>query len=95
MSCEPTSSGRGHAAAAYERLRDQMLEGTTAGVFGLVVLMRGGVAAWLTGATTPAVAVTHAKDPLAATPLVSLDIHADMVSVLANMAMAISAEVHS
>jgi hypothetical protein len=95
VSCAPTSSGRGCAAAAYERLRDHVLEGTTTGVFGLVVLMRGGVAAWLTGAATPAVAVTHAKDPLAATPLVSHDLHADMVSVLANMAMATSTEVHS
>ena len=80
---------------AYEQLRAHVLEGTTAGVFGLIVLMREGVAAWLAhAAAPPSTAITHAKNPLAATPIVSDDIHADLICVLANMAMAIPPEVH-
>jgi hypothetical protein len=94
LTSEPTPGDRGSAATTYEQLRDHVLEGTTAGVFGLIVLMREGVAAWLVHAAPPPVAITHAKDPLATTPIVSDDIHADMICVLANMAMAISPEVH-
>jgi hypothetical protein len=89
MISEPTPGGRGSAATTYEQLRDHVLEGTTAGVFGLIVLMREGVAAWLAHAAVPPVEITHAKEPFAATPIVSHDIHADMICVLANMAMAI------
>lgn len=63
-------------------------------MFGLVVLMREGLAAWLAHATAPRVAVTHAKEPLAATSTVSDALHTDMVNVLATMAMAIFTEVH-
>lgn len=38
---------------------------------------------------TDAGSITRAKDPVAATPIVADDIHADMNCVLANMAMAI------
>ena len=93
MTSEPTAGDRGSATTTYEQLRDHVLEGTTAGVFGLIVLMREGVAAWLARAAPPS-AITHVKDPLFATPIVSDDIHADMICVLANIAMAISPEVH-
>ena len=99
MISEPTPGGRGSSVSvtvtAYEQLRAHVLEATTAGVFGLIVLMREGVAAWLAHAAPPPAATTHAKEPLAATPSVSDDIHADMICVLANMAMAISPQVHA
>jgi hypothetical protein len=56
--------------------------------------MREGVAAWIAHAATTPVAITHAKDPVATTPIVSDDIHADMICVLANMAMSIPEKVH-
>ncbi len=82
------------ATTRYERLRGHVLGGTATGGFGMVVLMREGVAAWLAHATALPVAITHLKDPIA-TPLVPDDIHADVVRVLANMAMAISPEVQA
>jgi hypothetical protein len=57
-------------------------------------LMREGVAAWIAHAATTPAAITHTKDPVAAMPIVSDDIHADMICVLANMAMAIPEEGH-
>ena len=90
-----TSSDGDSVATTYEQLRGHMLEGaTTGGRFALVILMREGVAAWIAHAATTPVVITHAKDPVAATPIVSDDIHADMICVLANMAMAIPEEVH-
>ena len=84
----------GCVVTAYEQLRAHVVEGTTAGVFGLIVLMREGVAAW-SHAQAPPMAISHIKDSIAATPIVSDDIHADMICVLANMAMAIPPEVHA
>ena len=95
MTSEPRSSDSGSAVTAYEQLRAHVLEGTTAGVFGLIVLMREGVVAWLSHATAPPMATSHVKDPIAATPIVPDDIHADVICVLANMAMAISQEAHA
>ena len=80
----------------YEHLRGRMLAGGAAsGGFGLVVLIREGVAAWLAHAAASPVAITKIKDPITVSPIVSDDIHADVVSVLANMAMAISPQVHA
>jgi hypothetical protein len=96
-----TEPGGGAAVtiAQYERLRDHVLAGTTTGGFGLVILMREGLAAWLAHAPAPTFAITDVNTPkhpaAAVTPTVSGDIHADMVSVLANMAMAIYPEVYA
>ena len=84
-------AGDGAALAHYEHLRGHVLAGGTAhGGFGLVVLIREGVAAWLAHAAASPVTKTDVKDPIAITPIVSDDLHADVISVLANMAMAIS-----
>ena len=84
------------ATTHYERLRGHVLGDRTAtGSFGLVVLLRDGVAAWLAHATAPPVVTTHAKAPITATPITLDDVHADLICVLANMAMAMSPEVHA
>lgn len=84
------------ATTHYEGLRGHVLGGGTAtGSCGLVVLMRGGVAAWLAHATAPPVVTTHAKAPITATPIAPDVDHSDLICVLANIAMAISPEVHA
>jgi len=69
-----------------------VLEGTSAGGhFGLVILLREGVAAWMAHASAFPVArtaPTKAARPMPAS-VISDEIHTDMVAVLANMAMAI------
>jgi hypothetical protein len=58
-------------------------------------LLRDGVAAWLAHATAPPVVTTYAKAPITATSIALDDVHADLICVLANMAMAMSPEVHA
>ena len=80
----------------YERLRRHVLgDATATGGFGLVVLIREGVAAWLGHATAQPVALTHTKDQAVPTQMVPDDLHADVICVLANMAMASCPEVHA
>ncbi|PYV36023.1 MAG: hypothetical protein DMG09_18560 [Acidobacteria bacterium] len=70
---EPNSADA--AVAAYEELRSQVLAGAPrGGRFGLVLLLREGG----TSAAGP--------DPAVSTPLVSQQLHAGIVSVLANIA---------
>jgi hypothetical protein len=76
----------------YEQLRSGMLDGAPrASHFGLVILMREGVAAWMAHAwarARPATVVQGvANDRPSAAALIADDIHADMVAVLASMVM--------
>lgn len=93
-----TDAGRGEDATAatsrYERLRRDVLAATRSSGLGLVVLMREGVAAWLVQAATPSMTITSITEPIAVPPTVPGDVQADVISVLANMAMAISQEMH-
>jgi len=91
------SSGECLFATAYEQLRTGALAGVGTGShFGLVVLLREGVAAWIASAPAQSVTETPARKerpvPRAATPLVDDGIHAAMVAILANMVTAIPEE---
>ena len=83
---------------AYEELRSDMLSDLASGShFGLILLIRQGVAAWMDrraacSAPAKAVAVTRVSE---AAPLISDELHADMVRVLACMAMAGRKEINA
>jgi hypothetical protein len=85
---EPTRACR--LAAGYEQLRRAALEGGATQVrFGLMLMLREGVAAWMQQVPdSPSVsvgAVGRARE--STTRLVSLDQRAEMVRVLASMVM--------
>ena len=76
--------------ATYEALRRRVLTGAAfGGAGGLVVLLRDGLAAWMARGAAGATAV-EAVGPArrGAAPLVSDEIHAAVVRVLASMALA-------
>jgi hypothetical protein len=76
--------------ATYEALRRRVLTGAAfGGAGGLVVLLRDGLAAWMARGAAGAAAV-EAADPArrGAAPIVSDEIHAAVVRVLASMALA-------
>ena len=86
------TAGDTSVAAAYEQLRSGALAGSTStsgGHFGLVVLMREGIAAWMarrsTRATTSATPEASVVDRQASLALD--DFHAGVVRVLASMAL--------
>lgn len=80
----------GTLATAYEQLRASVLEGHSAGGhFGLVIVLREGLGAWMDHASTWS-AVDRPRPEAgraAAAPVVSNEIHADLVAVLANMTL--------
>ncbi len=82
---------------AYEELRSDMLADSVSGShFGLILIIRQGIAAWMdrrAACSAPAKAVTVARGSEAA-PLISNELHADMVRVLACMAMAARQEIN-
>jgi hypothetical protein len=74
----------------YEELRGRVLAGALfGGAFGLVLLLREGLAAWMAGGSAGSVPVAPAVEPdrRPAAPLVSDEIHAAVVRVLASMAL--------
>lgn len=75
------------SVTAYEQLRSHVLTGTPGDAYGLVLLVRAGLAAWIerctAGAAAPTVRGQSGEGPLAAA-----DHHASLVHVLATMAMA-------
>lgn len=82
---EPTA-----LASDYEALRSGALgDALVGGHFGLVVLMREGVAAWMKQAAgQPATGTPRvAKDVLTGTPLIPDGLRADVALVLASMVM--------
>ena len=88
MTSPPTTSGDGAATiAAYEALRTLVLTGAiTNNPTGLNVLLQQGVVTWMTGRRT----CSASAMPSSGTPaiLVSNELHAGIVQVLANMALA-------
>jgi hypothetical protein len=85
------SNGGNASVAAYEQLRSQALLGATSGShFGLILLLREGIAAWIAHGRidyAPNESVAK-KDLRSASSRVPGEIHAGIVGVLANMAMA-------
>ena len=78
------------SVAAYENLRRHVLAGTAFGSpFGLVLLRREGLAAWVSRGATSTAALEPAADraPREAAPNVSDGIRASVVQVLASMVL--------
>lgn len=77
-------------ATEYEQLRRGVLDGEApTRHFGLVILMREGVAAWMAHASARPATVANVvgNGPLSVTAFIAENVHADMVAVLANMVM--------
>jgi hypothetical protein len=76
--------------ATYEALRHRALTGAAfGGAGGFVVLLRDGLAAWMArGAAGAAAGAAAGPARQGAAPLVSDEIHAAVVRVLANIALA-------
>ena len=82
--------GSDPSVAAYENLRRHALAGTAFGSpFGLLLLLREGLAAWVSRCATSCAALEPAADrePGAAAPNVSDGIRASVVQVLASMVL--------
>jgi len=82
--------GSDPSVAAYENLRRHVLAGTAFGSpFGLVLLRREGLAAWVSRGATSTAALEPAADrePRAAAPNVPDGIRASVVQVLASMVL--------
>lgn len=78
------------SVTAYENLRRHVLAGTAFGShFGLLLLLRDGLAAWVSRCATSSAALEPAADrePRAAAPNVSDGIRASVVQVLAGMVL--------
>ena len=91
MTASPAATdGRDPFGVAYEELRRRVLAGVPFDSRGgLVLLLREGIAAWMARGSAGAVPVTPAADPdrRGAAPIVSDEIHAAVVRVLASMAL--------
>jgi hypothetical protein len=82
--------GSDSSVAAYENLRRHVLAGTAFGSpFGLVLLRREGLAAWVSRGATSTAALEPAADrePSAVAPNVCDGIRASVVQVLASMVL--------
>ena len=84
------------AAAAYERLRRHMLQGSPGGGgFGLAVLLREGVAAWIDRCAACPAPSMNANDAAAAPPIrLPSQFHAGLVQILASLAWTMTQEIH-
>ncbi len=81
-----TPDGDDMFVAAYEALRRSVLAGVSCGGhFGLVLLLREGLAAWM--ARRPACSTPVEPERRVAAPIMSNEIDAAVVRVLANMAL--------
>jgi len=88
---DATTGGSDTCVAAYEELRRHVLTGAIIGShFGVVLLLREGITAWMARASGYSARSAPAADGdwRAPTPILSHDIHAGIVRVLASMAMA-------
>ena len=90
-----TTSGRergacdGDASFAYEELRSHVLSGVPGNGTGLVLLLREGLAAWIEGRAASCPASEPEKRPRhKAVPVLSDEVHAGIVRVLASMVLA-------
>ena len=86
----------GGAVAAYEQLRRHMLAGSPGGGrFGLAVLLREGVAAWIDHCCQVAESSTNTDETVTvAPPTVPPQLHAGIVQILANIALTMTLEIH-
>jgi hypothetical protein len=91
----PTSDG---FVAAYEDLRGGVLTGSTAGKhFDLQLVIREGIAIWMTRSPSRAVPHVPPDEPairVASAPIVLDEIHARLVRGLASMALASRRHTH-
>ena len=89
MTVSPAATPGDTFVAAYEELRRRVLAGAPfGGPGGLVLLLRDGLAAWMTRGATGAAPVEAASPARrGAAPLVSNEIHTAVVRVLVNMAL--------
>ena len=88
-------TGSGASTEAYEQLRGHMLAGLPGGArFGLVVLLREGVAAWIDRcASSPVPASSTIADEVV--PLtVAAHLHAEFVQILASIALSMTPEIN-
>lgn len=84
-----TTGGESTFVTLYEELRCHMLEGSAAvgNHFGLVLLLRDGVVAWMRGVVAPSTAARPVASSQQPRPPLSDEINASIVAVLANMAL--------
>jgi hypothetical protein len=76
------------AEAAYEKLRNHMLAGSPGGPHsGTIVVLREGVAAWIERRATCPGPTAQSLTQLAPRPLLSDRLHAEIVHVLADIAL--------
>ena len=87
---QPAPSDPNPSVAAYEQLRAGVLGGWTAGrPVGLALVLREGLASWLARGARPAAVESAAdRDRGATPPPISDEVHAELVRVLAGMALA-------
>ena len=82
----------GDAGFAYEELRSHVLSGVPGNGTGLVLLLREGLAAWIEGRAASCPASEPEKRPRPkshkAVPVLSDEVHAGIVRVLASMVLA-------
>ncbi len=91
MSGGEASSGNASLAETYERLREGNLEcATRGGHFGLAILVREGVAAWIANGVgrSANVSLGGTTERTSTWPTVANESRAKLVAVLANLAMA-------
>lgn len=90
--CDAAPGGADVHGAAYEQLREEVLAGAAPGSqgrsLGLVLVLRAGIAAWMTQrAASPAAPAPQQHRPAIA-PLPPGELHANVVRVLASIALA-------
>ena len=91
MTASSTTDSTDTFVAAYEDLRTHVLTGSAAGRgSGLVLLLRQGMAAWMTRRPARSVPgeLAAVPGPRTTAPLLSDELHAGLVRALASMALA-------
>jgi len=82
------ASGEDGTVAAYEEVRAHILVGSPGGQhFGLVVLLREGIAAWIERRATCWGPASATPDRAGRPPLLSEQLHAEIVRVLVSIAL--------
>jgi hypothetical protein len=90
IASDAATAGNDTWVAAYEELRRRVLAGAGACDLGQIFLLREGMTAWLAHQTTRATTDRPAadRDQRVVAPVLPNEIHAGMVRLLANMALA-------
>ena len=87
MTVLPVTPSASEPAAAYEKLRQHVVSQSCGSHFGLCLVHREGLAAWMARGVTPIVPSFPALAPTPA-PVLPDEIQASFVQVLASMALA-------